>query len=298
MWTPPRAAAAAAAVTDPSGDALPWATADVVRFFLAREGTTASGGDDSDFSASALQMRAAEVADGLGNLASRLLSGPLLPQGRVPRPELCDPAALLDQSKGGAAAAAVSGTAGGATETELQLVRSLCSLRGIADAAYAVGDPGTVASAAVDALVLANRAFTDAAPWALHKELTAAGAAAGEAPAAAPAAAAARLSRCLYLALETLRVVGCVLAPITPLASATLLDAMGFALPSSDAPARPLVGLETRPGGLAAAVAWSDAVFGAVKPAEYALPRASGPPLVLFPKPPPASKQKVRSNSK
>lgn len=281
---------------------VPWLTPDALRYFLAREGSCAMRGGDADFSPAALHMRVvSEAADALGNLASRLLSGPLLPEGRVPYADLCDAERLREQSvafevgaAGDASQLADASGIDGPTLIELQLVRALCSLRDVCGPAYAVGDPSTAMETIVETLSLANRAFTEAAPWAISKRLPA------MTTQPERQLAAARLARCLYLALESLRVVGSVLAPVIPLASATLLRALGVVPAPSHSPS---LGADDDDGderavcaavpGMSplapAAVAgrWHGAIFGVLRPGEYALPLPSeGTPLVLFPKPP------------
>jgi methionyl-tRNA synthetase len=292
--------APAAAASSPSSPAAPapvdtaalvrlCLSPDAVRYFLLREGSL---GADGDVSADTLAVRAVgDCADVLGNLASRVLNGKLLPGGRLPVPGAVLPMAAAGS---GAAPALVF------TPEEAALAARLSSLRDAASAAYAAVNPGAALAAVMDCVCEANRVFSAAEPWKLAKAVAAAAAATsttataaagggGSGAAASDAAAALRLTSVVYLTLETLRVAAVLLQPAMPSKAPQLLGRMGFTPlpPPAHTPAAGSAAAAAPAPTDAAAVggSWAGATFGAVPPSAYPPVDVTGPPLVLFAKP-------------
>lgn len=278
---------------------------DAVRYFLLREGRV---GLDGDFSPEQLvRCAVGECADGLGNLASRVMNGKLLVGGRFAAPHARLPSAFLAKAREAATAAGLSldGLASDSpiqlqfTPEEAALAHRLQGLGALASESYGAVTPSVVLEAITECVADANRAWTAAEPWKLAK--AAAAAASGVAPAPVSASrdfqalggqstgtdlapstdpdagssSGVRLTSVMYLMLETLRVCGVLLQPVMPTKAPALLRRMGW-------------------GGEGSALArggasWHAAVFGSVPPCAYPALDVSSAPLVMFPKPAPHS---------
>jgi methionyl-tRNA synthetase len=288
----PQRCASSALLTCASGavgsPAAPWASADSLRYFLLREGTSAISGD-ADFSSAGLHRRiVAECADSLGNLASRVLTKSFISEGRV------EYSAELSSIN-------MSCVSSEFSDTQLELAQRLCTLRDFVQLHYETCEPGIALEAIMSVVAVGNRMVAETAPWALRKQCL------------EDHQARRRFVGCLYMALETLRVAGILLAPATPLASEALLAMLGFTLESSESsgPRRlsrspplatsfgaqqksAIADLVLHSAGTLPLTTWLDAKFRADPVTDYSNIRIV-PGFQLFPKPAAFIKPKAAS---
>ncbi|KAJ1547311.1 hypothetical protein HK405_006163 [Cladochytrium tenue] len=164
--------------------------ADAVRYFLMRDGGIEH---DAEFSEAAVTKRYKELAGQLGNLAMRCSAASVNPEGIVP---------LRDDGLG---------------PNEEKLAGMLTNLRG--ESKCEGHSQHTLKSVSSPGLST-NGYWNDRKPWELAATLASTADGGGGEPAR-------HLRTTLFMAFETLRVVGLLLQPVMPTKMAQLLDSIG-----------------------------------------------------------------------
>ncbi|RKP10661.1 tRNA synthetase class I [Thamnocephalis sphaerospora] len=163
---------------------------DAVRYFMMRDGGIIN---DSDYSEESIRKRyKKELSGQLGNLLSRATSASLLPNGIFPRPP----------------------EAGHLEASDHELRESLSSLAIRVGPHFDRHEFGRGLAQISDAIALANKYFTDNAPWVLARETES-------------VTAHRRLQNILFHSLETVRIAGILLQPVMPKKTDMLLSGLG-----------------------------------------------------------------------